>query len=106
MGIFPIYNLSNGNLSCFPFCSNTKEKKKEKHKKRKTHNTYGHNPITKKKKAKKKQLCKIFHDRSTLLRSTKLTREGFKLLSSGFRTAALPFELSNQLGTVCSFNPF
>ena len=35
----------------------------------------------------------------------KLTRAGFELSSSGYRTAALPTELSSQLGTICSFYP-
>ena len=30
----------------------------------------------------------------------KLTRAGFELVSSGYQTAALPVELSSQIGTV------
>ena len=35
----------------------------------------------------------------------KLTTTLFELASSGYRTAALPVELSSQLGTPCSFYP-
>ena len=35
----------------------------------------------------------------------KLTRAGFELASSGYRTAAVPVELSSELGTVFLFYP-
>ena len=48
------------------------------------------------------------HINLTLQRTTKnsLSRAGLELASSGFLTAALPIELSSQLGLVTSFIQF
>ena len=48
------------------------------------------------------------HINLTLQRTTKnsLSRAGFELASSGFETAALPIELSSQLGLVASLIQF
>ena len=50
---------------------------------------------------------KFFHDNLTLPKSTEkmLTRAAFELASAGYRSAALPVELSSPQGLEGSFYP-